>query len=624
MVFFNHATRQMTIKIVYYGPGLCGKTTNLNTIYARTAQKARGEMVSLNTETDRTLFFDLLPIEVGVVGGFKAKLQLYTVPGQVFYNSTRKLVLKGVDGIVFVADSQVPMLDANKESLQNLNDNLKELGLVLGDIPMVLQWNKRDLKNIVPVDVMSLELNPKGLDSFQSVAQDGTGVFETLRGITKLALTHIKTHHLGEPGAVKAALAPEKLPPPAPRVPAPEPLQASDVFMGDTHGGTDSASLPEPLSFLDLPSSGDLFMDDPGPGGMSTPVPLPEPVYVPALVHAPASVQGSAPASTRSKAASLATIPIKFPASLHGTAPLPSPASPEAPEPVPCASPLPTIEPLPAASSAVHVSAHPCEPSPVHASAHPSEPLPVHAFAHPSEPSPVHAFAHPSEPSPVHASAHASEPSPVHASAHASGPSPVHASAHASEPSPVHASAHPSEPSSAHSPRPSTSRLPESTPAAAPMLEPSDAPSVPVVASSVPAPGLHFRPALNPPREVAHAGSNNVAVRSPLMANLLPPKAKGASAMPGLLRPNLLLKPNVSPAAPRLQAPSLKPSLPGMRAAAPPPVMRLALPAGAGEGELEVVVTIRQNGATVAEHKATRPAVSSGAADRITLEISRS
>jgi GTPase SAR1 family protein len=160
MVFFNHATRQMTAKIVYYGPGLCGKTTNLSAIYERTSQKARGEMVSLNTETDRTLFFDLLPMEVGVIGGFKAKLQLYTVPGQVFYNSTRKLVLKGVDGIVFVADSQTAMLDANRESIQNLTENLRELGLKIGDIPMIFQWNKRDLKQIVPVEVLERELNP--------------------------------------------------------------------------------------------------------------------------------------------------------------------------------------------------------------------------------------------------------------------------------------------------------------------------------------------------------------------------------------------------------------------------------------------------------------------------------
>ena len=141
MVFFNYATMQMAAKIVYYGPGLCGKTTNLHVIYSRTAPGSRGEMVSLETETDRTLFFDLLPIDVGVIGGFKTRLQLYTVPGQVFYNTTRKLVLKGVDGVVFVADSQVPMLEANRESLRNLRENLAEIGLKLDDIPLVIQYN---------------------------------------------------------------------------------------------------------------------------------------------------------------------------------------------------------------------------------------------------------------------------------------------------------------------------------------------------------------------------------------------------------------------------------------------------------------------------------------------------
>lgn len=234
MVFFNHATRQMTTKIVYYGPGLCGKTTNLNAIYAKTSTKARGEMVSLNTETDRTLFFDLLPMDVGVVGGFKTKLQLYTVPGQVFYNSTRKLVLKGVDGIVFVVDSQVPMLDASKESFLNLQENLKELGLDIHQIPMVFQWNKRDLKNIVSIQELEAELNPLGLPSFQAIAQDGSGVFETLRGITKLALAHIKTHVLGE-GAQKptAAPAPPPPPPPPPQPPPPPPASNGALVMSD-------------------------------------------------------------------------------------------------------------------------------------------------------------------------------------------------------------------------------------------------------------------------------------------------------------------------------------------------------------------------------------------------------
>src|SRR6266581_8554679 len=154
MVFFNYATMQMAAKIVYYGPGLCGKTTNLHHIYSKTSPQSRGEMVSLETETDRTLFFDLLPIDVGVIGGFKTRLQLYTVPGQVFYNTTRKLVLKGVDGIVFVADSQRPMLEANAESFKNLRDNLREIGLEIEDIPLVIQINKRDLPSISTVEEM--------------------------------------------------------------------------------------------------------------------------------------------------------------------------------------------------------------------------------------------------------------------------------------------------------------------------------------------------------------------------------------------------------------------------------------------------------------------------------------
>lgn len=252
MVFFNHATRQMTAKIVYYGPGLCGKTTNLNTIYGKTTQKARGEMVSLNTETDRTLFFDLLPLDVGVVGGFKTKLQLYTVPGQVFYNSTRKLVLKGVDGIVFVADSQTPMLDANKESLQNLDDNLRELGLDIRQIPMVFQWNKRDLRNVIPIEQLESALNPRLQPSFQSVASDGTGVFETLRGITKLALGHIKIHHFPDTGIDEEAPAPSVLPPPPPP-PPPPPLSSPSLVS--------PADRPDVLTLSDLPSVGELLDD---------------------------------------------------------------------------------------------------------------------------------------------------------------------------------------------------------------------------------------------------------------------------------------------------------------------------------------------------------------------------
>jgi signal recognition particle receptor subunit beta len=199
MVFFNYATMQMAAKIVYYGPGLCGKTTNLHHIYAKTSPQSRGEMVSLETETDRTLFFDLLPIDVGVIGGFKTRLQLYTIPGQVFYNTTRKLVLKGVDGIVFVADSQKAMLDANVESFKNLRENLAEIGLELDDIPLVVQVNKRDLPNIADVNTILDTLDPeRKYEHSEAIAAKGDGVFETLKQISKLTLRTLRRRMTGE------------------------------------------------------------------------------------------------------------------------------------------------------------------------------------------------------------------------------------------------------------------------------------------------------------------------------------------------------------------------------------------------------------------------------------------
>lgn len=199
MVFFNYSTMQMAAKVVYYGPGLCGKTTNLQFIYGHTSQDSRGEMVSLETETDRTLFFDLLPIDVGSIAGFNTRIQLYTVPGQVFYNTTRKLVLKGVDGVVFVADSQRPMLQANLESLKNLQINLEEMNLTVDTMPIVLQYNKRDLPDVCSIEEMEQALNPHGWPSFGASAVTGQGVFETLKGISKLTLLNLKKR-LSKPG----------------------------------------------------------------------------------------------------------------------------------------------------------------------------------------------------------------------------------------------------------------------------------------------------------------------------------------------------------------------------------------------------------------------------------------
>ncbi len=218
MVFFNYATMQMAAKIVYYGPGLCGKTTNLHHIYGRTAPGSRGEMVSLETETDRTLFFDLLPLDVGIIGGFKTRVQLYTVPGQVFYNTTRKLVLKGVDGIVFVADSQRAMKDANVESLNNLRSNLAEIGVKLEDLPLVFQYNKRDLTNILSGEELEDSLNRGRVhETYEACAVAGQGVFETLKAISKLTLRALKKRMLGEERLSRpvpvSAPAPGEIPP---------------------------------------------------------------------------------------------------------------------------------------------------------------------------------------------------------------------------------------------------------------------------------------------------------------------------------------------------------------------------------------------------------------------------
>jgi signal recognition particle receptor subunit beta len=229
MVFFNYATMQMAAKIVYYGPGLCGKTTNLHHIYGRTAPDSRGEMVSLETETDRTLFFDLLPLDVGVISGFKTRVQLYTVPGQVFYNTTRKLVLKGVDGIVFVADSQRAMKDADIESFANLKTNLAEIGVSLDEVPLAFQYNKRDLANILSVEELDEALNrDKTHESYEASAILGQGVFETLKAISRLTLRSLKKRMSGEDRPSRPTTPPAPKPPP-PREAAPPPVPSESA-----------------------------------------------------------------------------------------------------------------------------------------------------------------------------------------------------------------------------------------------------------------------------------------------------------------------------------------------------------------------------------------------------------
>jgi len=192
MTFINYAAREINCKIVFYGPGLGGKTTNLQYIYDRTNSNSKGKLISLATETDRTLFFDFLPLDLGTVRGFRTRFHLYTVPGQVFYDASRKLILKGVDGVVFVADSQRARAESNVESLQNLDKNLKEQGYDLATIPYVLQFNKRDLPTSMPADEMYQQLNIKGEPTFEAVAPQGVGVFETLKAVAKLVLLELK------------------------------------------------------------------------------------------------------------------------------------------------------------------------------------------------------------------------------------------------------------------------------------------------------------------------------------------------------------------------------------------------------------------------------------------------
>ena len=188
MTFINYASREINCKIVYYGPGLGGKTTNLQYIYERTNPQNKGQLISLATETDRTLFFDFLPLDLGSVRGFRTRFHLYTVPGQVFYDASRKLILKGVDGVIFVADSQDARMDANVESLDNLRTNLRENGFDLSLVPYALQFNKRDLPSAVAYDVLLRALNVKGEPTFEAVAPKGIGVFETLKAVAKQVL----------------------------------------------------------------------------------------------------------------------------------------------------------------------------------------------------------------------------------------------------------------------------------------------------------------------------------------------------------------------------------------------------------------------------------------------------
>ena len=230
MVSINYSAREVCCKIVYYGPGLSGKTTNLQYVHTKVPGTTRGDLISLATEADRTLYFDFLPINIGTINGFQAKFQLYTVPGQVYYNATRKLVLRGVDGVVFVADSQPDKMDENIEALANLIDNLKEYGYDVSELPLVIQYNKRDLPNIMTTEEMDQKLNTFNFPTFEASATVGTGVFDTLKLIIKLVLEKAKSTRVSNKSseaAVESSAQETPAPQPAateqPAPPTPEP-----------------------------------------------------------------------------------------------------------------------------------------------------------------------------------------------------------------------------------------------------------------------------------------------------------------------------------------------------------------------------------------------------------------
>jgi mutual gliding-motility protein MglA len=327
MVFFNYATMQMAAKIVYYGPGLCGKTTNLHHIYTKTSPQSRGEMVSLETETDRTLFFDLLPIDVGVIGGFKTRLQLYTIPGQVFYNTTRKLVLKGVDGVVFVADSQVAALEANVESFSNLKENLAEIGLDIDDIPLVLQLNKRDLPNIADPDrIVSTFDGDRKYDWVEAVASRGEGVFETLKLISKLTLRQLRRRMTGEE-PVRAAAQPHR--PPASEIAS---FRVKDSVPAAAPRATVAGTTPLP------PAGASPFFTTPAAAtAVEAPPPPPAP---PEETPTEAAFTDNTLANTADVGAdALSSLPVA------GPPPQPAPEPEPQPQPEPPAAPEPAPEP---------------------------------------------------------------------------------------------------------------------------------------------------------------------------------------------------------------------------------------------------------------------------------------
>ena len=292
MVLFNYSTKELTAKVVYYGPGLCGKTTNLQWVHEKLPIKNKGKMLSLATETDRTLFFDFLPIEIGTIRGMRTRIQLYTVPGQVFYNATRRMVLKGADAVVFVCDSQEAMLDANLESYENMRQNLEANEIDPEEVPLVLQYNKRDLPNALPIEILNERMNPHNVPFYEAIAVKGVGVEDTLKAVTKLVFKALSAKY-GDGGAA-AASPPGRAPgpprtapqPPAPaRTPTPPPPLSADDLLSDFEVGGSGAMTPGPPTMTPGP-----------PVAAQTPRPAPPPAAPASVAPPPPTVPPRAPA----------------------------------------------------------------------------------------------------------------------------------------------------------------------------------------------------------------------------------------------------------------------------------------------------------------------------------------
>ncbi len=311
MVLFNYSTKELTAKVVYYGPGLCGKTTNLQWVHEKLPIKNKGKMLSLATETDRTLFFDFLPIEIGTIRGMKTRIQLYTVPGQVFYNATRRMVLKGADAVCFVCDSQEAMLDANLESYENMRQNLEANEIDPDEIPVVLQYNKRDLPNALPIEILNERMNPHNYPFYEAIAVKGIGVEDTLKAVTKLVFKSLSVKY-GDGAAApsppgRAPGPPRATPLPRGGTPGPPLAVSADDLLGELDLGGPEPERTAPPAASDLPP---IEFDEDTPVGSVYPS---EPERRPAPAPAPPAAR-SAPAPPPARPAPAAPLRAPMPA----------------------------------------------------------------------------------------------------------------------------------------------------------------------------------------------------------------------------------------------------------------------------------------------------------------------